>query len=123
MVDAKLHVDGKIRGEIHSRTDLSIGTTGVVEGTIVAQNIVICGLVTGNVDCDAVEIMPSGRLFGDVVSRSFVIDPGGQFSGDNRLRSNEEPLALECLGTEPGGHDGATRSSQVRELAKPQQES
>jgi cytoskeletal protein CcmA (bactofilin family) len=113
ILDAKLHVDGKIKGEIRSRTDVSIGITGEVEGTVVARNMVICGLLTGKVDCDCVEIMPTGRLFGEVVSKSFVVEPGGRFSGDNRRRADDEPLALEHLGTELSGA-GAQLSSTRR---------
>ncbi len=97
MLESRLHVDGRLEGDVRSQSDISIGTTGEIEGNVVARNIVISGLMRGTVDCGRLEVMPSGRLHGDVVSDAFIIDPGGEFVGANTRRSEVPRVALDYL--------------------------
>lgn len=81
---AKLHVDGSIRGAIHSESDVTVGLSGHVEGEVFAQRLVISGTLKGNVQCEIIEIAASGTVIGDVVSRDFVVEKGAKFEGKNR---------------------------------------
>lgn len=66
---------------IDSSFDISIGAEGVVKGLIKARSVVISGLVEGHVACDKIEILPSGKLIGDLICRDFVVETGGKFIG------------------------------------------
>jgi cytoskeletal protein CcmA (bactofilin family) len=48
---------------------------------IKARSVVISGLVEGHVACDKIEILPDGKLIGDLICREFVVEPGGKFIG------------------------------------------
>ena len=99
-LDAKLHVDGKVEGTIQSTEDVSIGVTGVVEATVSARNMVICGFLKGSVECDHVEVAAGGTLIGNVTSNVFVVEPGARFDGENHLRSPER-TAVARLSSKP----------------------
>ncbi|WP_341829257.1 polymer-forming cytoskeletal protein [Thiomicrorhabdus marina] len=77
----ELHNDGLIEGVIDTKFDISIGSEGVVKGLIKARSVVISGLVEGHVACDKIEILPDGKLIGDLICREFVVEPGGKFIG------------------------------------------
>jgi len=78
-----LIADGTIEGPVSLRGGiLSIGETGSVKGNIVANQILVHGAVTGNVEArDRVEIRPNGSIIGDIVTSRIVIDDGAHCKG------------------------------------------
>jgi cytoskeletal protein CcmA (bactofilin family) len=108
-LEANLHVDGRIEGGIVCDNDISVGRNGEIDGDIKADHIVISGQVKGRVECDRIEIMSSGRVFAEVTSRDFVVEPGAQFVGENRLKQDHPPKALSYLEPEaaPAPSDAA----------------
>jgi len=80
--DTDVTVEGSLDGEIRLRRDVTVAQGGSVKGSIEARRVRIAGTVEGNVQGqDVVEILPSGRLIGDVVSPSMVIADGAFFKG------------------------------------------
>ncbi len=53
----------------------------------------VSGHLEGDVDCHSLEIVTNGKVFGEVYSDAFVIEPGGLFRGQSHSR-DEERLAL-----------------------------
>ncbi len=99
-LDGSLHVDGGVEGSIQALKDVSIGCSGVVEATVKARNMVVCGYLKGNVECDQVEIVSGGTLIGNVDSDIFVVEPGARFDGEHHSRSSRT-TAVARLGTRP----------------------
>ncbi|HHV62985.1 MAG TPA: polymer-forming cytoskeletal protein [Firmicutes bacterium] len=91
-----VRVDGRFRGEIDTTGDLIVGEGGMVAAGVRAKNVVIAGHVEGNVEADGrLEIVPSGRLYGDVKVATLVIEDGAIFKGAcemTRLDSSEPKL-------------------------------
>jgi cytoskeletal protein CcmA (bactofilin family) len=84
--DENLHVDGHINGAIKLNGDILIGSSGIVEAEIEANNIVIQGRVTGNVLArQQLEIQSSGSLVGDCTARSIDIKEGAMFEGRSKM--------------------------------------
>lgn len=80
--DTDVTVEGTLDGEIRLRRDVTVAQGGIVKGSIEARRVRIAGTVEGNVKGqDVVEILPSGRLIGDVVAPSMVIADGAFFKG------------------------------------------
>ncbi len=92
---AKLHVDGTFRGKIHSEGDVTVGLSGLVEGNVEARRLVVSGKVKGNVRCETVEVVASGSVVGNVVSREFVVERGAQFEGENHLPDDSRETGAE----------------------------
>ncbi len=90
-LEAKLHVDGVIQGAVETSRDVTVGLTGRIDGDVVAKRMVVCGEVSGNVQCDTLEIVASGIVSGDVVCGDFVIEKGGRFRGESRLPEENSP--------------------------------
>jgi cytoskeletal protein CcmA (bactofilin family) len=77
-----IRIDGDFKGEIDIEASLVLGDTSVVTGDIRAQYIVVAGQVNGNIHCDTiVHFASTAQVYGDVVTRSLIMDEGSQVNG------------------------------------------
>ena len=73
-------VDGLLQGKILSESSVIIGEHGVIRGDIKAVDILIAGTVYGNIRADSkIEITGTGRVLGDMFTKTLVIDEGASF--------------------------------------------
>ena len=80
--DGNLRIYGKIDGNVVVNGDVVIGETGVVLGTVTADNLVLEGTVEGNVICkNALKLTSSAKLNGDAHVKNFVSQEGCLFAG------------------------------------------
>lgn len=94
-IACNLHIDGEFEGSIRSKSFVTIGKTGVVEGDISADKLIVSGKFMGGCECEAVEILPSGRIEGKVITKEFVIERAGVFIGESVLKGQvQEDLML-----------------------------
>ncbi|MBA1146551.1 polymer-forming cytoskeletal protein [Ectothiorhodospiraceae bacterium WFHF3C12] len=106
-LDGTLHIDGTIEGTIECHGDVSVGRTGYFEGTLKANRLMVSGHVQGRVECESLEIVSTGRVYGEIASERFVIEPGGQFIGESLTRDKQAVAALSYKqqGDEAGSVD------------------
>ncbi|NWF94494.1 MAG: polymer-forming cytoskeletal protein [Syntrophaceae bacterium] len=79
-------LDGKFDGEIFESGSLIVGETATIKGKIEANTVVINGHVEGEVIAKArVEIHPTGKLFGNLVTPTLTIEEGGVFDGHCKM--------------------------------------
>lgn len=91
--EGSLRIDGKYEGEIVTAGDLVVGETGVVNADIEAKNISIAGEVRGNVIARGkLELIPTGRLYGDVKMAVLVVEDGAVFHGQCEMSSPDGDL-------------------------------
>jgi cytoskeletal protein CcmA (bactofilin family) len=77
-----VRIDGTYTGDIFSDADVIVGENGVINGNIHANNISVSGKVDGNVMCRGLlEILPTGRLDGDIEVNKISICDGAIFKG------------------------------------------
>ena len=85
----ELLVDGSVTGDIHVR-GLTIGTSGKVEGKIVAEEITVSGTVDGQISAKTVTIGRTARVTGDVLHDVLSIESGAEFQGRCQRRPASE---------------------------------
>lgn len=73
---------------MHTSLDVSIGLSGVVEGTLTARRVLVAGALKGKVDCEAIHVVGRGCLLGEVLVDDLTVDPGATFVGESRLRES-----------------------------------
>lgn len=80
--EGTVRVDGKLSGEIFSDDVLVVGEGAEVHAEIDIGEIIIQGLVVGNIRAKrAVEIHGPGKVRGDITTPSLQIDKGVIFEG------------------------------------------
>lgn len=91
-----IRIDGTVKGEIKVSGNLYVGENGKVLGNIKGLNIFIAGEVQGNVfSDDQLRISTTGRLYGDVNIKTFILDENATFEGNCKMHkqvATEEKL-------------------------------
>jgi cytoskeletal protein CcmA (bactofilin family) len=94
-----VRIEGTFEGQIGLRGMLVVGESGRVTcENIRASTVIVAGAVRGNITTQKLEIRASGRVWGDVVTTSFVTEDGAFLRGQIRM---EDHVDLD-LGPEPG---------------------
>ena len=80
-----IRVDGEIKGDIFSNSNVTIGETGKVNGQISAEAITIGGTVTGAVKAKGKLLLDSkANLKGDIYTKNLAIEAGAKFDGNSK---------------------------------------
>ena len=81
-----LKIEGTVQGSIRGARQVIVGRSGVIQGDIQAEEIVIGGRVVGTVTAtERVEIQANSVIEGDVHTRSIVVFEGGLLNGNVRM--------------------------------------
>lgn len=81
-----LHLDGRVQGNIlaaeGANAVLSVGSTGVVEGSVEVPEVILNGTVQGDVVAgERVELGPTARVVGNVVYNLIEMAIGAEVNG------------------------------------------
>ena len=98
-------VDGSISGTIHATGRLWIGPEAHVQAQIDVDELVVEGLVEGDVRAHTrAELTPTGRVIGDLFSPQFKMAEGGVLEGrcrttapDHHAESGEDSQAPDSV--------------------------
>ena len=94
-------IEGKLHGEIHASDLLVVGIEAVVHATVQAVKLVVLGEIRGQVQgATRVEICSGGRVFGDVETKSLVVQEGATFEGRSRMGEKKDAAPA----TPPASH-------------------
>ena len=86
-------LEGKFEGEIFESGTLIVGETAMVKGKVEAHTIIINGHVEGEVYAKSrLEIHPTGKLYGNLLTPVLTIHEGGILSGHCKMegKANKE---------------------------------
>ena len=78
-----LFVDGNLEGTVEAIAQkLTIGPNGAVHASVKAQNVVVLGMLEGNVQAaDRIEIGRDAKVVGDIRTARIHIEDGAYFKG------------------------------------------
>jgi len=95
--DGAVHVHGRFEGSIRATEDIFIAEEADVDATLMAANVVIGGVVKGSIRCGSrFEILPTGRVTGEIQSPTLVVHEGANVTGQFRMGA---PEAVENVPT------------------------
>jgi cytoskeletal protein CcmA (bactofilin family) len=81
--DDDVVIEGTLRGKLVSKDTVKVEHGAVDEADIAASSLSVGGQITGNVTAtDRVDLMPGGRLIGDVKASRLTIADGASFKGN-----------------------------------------
>jgi cytoskeletal protein CcmA (bactofilin family) len=97
-----VRIEGDFEGTLDIAGNLIVGEAAKVVATISAHNVQIQGSVQGDVTARRLEVLDTGKLWGNIAVDSFVLDDGGFFSGRSKMQSEDEPPLLEATSARQG---------------------
>ena len=81
-----IQIEGVLEGDIRAQDLVHITETGKISGNIEDKTVFIDGEVSGEIVADKVEIGEKGKVFANIFSTVFVIQEGGIFEGNKKLK-------------------------------------
>jgi len=86
----EVQVEGEIKGDIHC-TSIVIGDKALIEGGVIADDVIVRGRVMGTVRGQRVTLQSTSHVDGDIFHQSLAIEQGAYFEG--KSRRSDDPLA------------------------------
>ena len=90
---SSVRIDGTLIGGVSAEGVVILSKNGRIKGNIMAENIVIAGVVEGNMQIrEKVNVEPTGEIYGDITTKSLLIDEEFVFQG-NCYMNRDVPVA------------------------------
>lgn len=81
-----LRVEGRIIGNVRSKSKIAVGQSAYIEGNILAQVSEIEGEVKGSVEVtDMLILKPTCTISGDIIANKLVVEAGAKFEGQCKM--------------------------------------
>lgn len=112
----ELHVNGRVQGDVHCAA-LVLGENAQVEGSVVAQDVMVRGRLIGSVRALRVVLQSTAYVEGNLFHKSLSLEQGTHFEGESR--PSEAPLSSvpEVPPAEPQQDHNAPEVVKQRERA------
>jgi cytoskeletal protein CcmA (bactofilin family) len=97
-----IRFDGEMLGDLTTEGDVVVGDNGRVKGDVSGRNVVVSGAIEGNISTTGrLEILTTGKVFGNIVVGSLIIDEGGILRGKSAVQGGEPaPSSVMVRGME-----------------------
>lgn len=97
---ANVRLDGTFTGTLKISGNVLIGETAKINADVNAKNISIAGAIRGNVHGKKVQLLRTGRVWGDIVATALSTEEGAFIDGKISMQSEStEPAAQPILAT------------------------
>ncbi|WP_417455109.1 bactofilin family protein [Kiloniella sp.] len=83
-----LQIDGNVQGDVICRA-VTIGEKAVVTGSVKADEVRVCGMVSGQLNADTITLASTAKVVGDILHKSIAIEAGAQVEGQFRRISDK----------------------------------
>ena len=88
-----VRIDGKVKGNINAKGNVTIGENGEVEGEVVGRVVAVGGKITGTVNAGEKVILESKCMMkGDLSYKILEIQAGAKFDGKSMMSSQEKSI-------------------------------
>ena len=78
--EGELHIDGTVRGEVRV-SRLTIGESGVIEGTVSAELVEARGTVVSSITAKQIRLFATAHVDGDITHEQLAMETGASFQG------------------------------------------
>lgn len=106
--DGSIRIDGVCEeGVIESVGNIVIGPQARVAADLIAENVSVSGAVTGKITASGrLEILSTGKVWGEVDVGSFLLDEDGYFRGQLAMKDEPEPPPFDSGVPEAASFEG-----------------
>jgi cytoskeletal protein CcmA (bactofilin family) len=110
-------VFGRIEGELCA-SDLLVGDGATIDGSVIAQNVTVCGRIKGTIRAVRVKLQNGGAVEGDIFHRSLSIDENSLFEGSSRRVENptEIPSSIDAKAPQTEDIQSPTPTSDLQRV-------
>jgi cytoskeletal protein CcmA (bactofilin family) len=90
-----IRIDGRVKGNITTKSKLVLGDSSFVDGNVLAQNAEIEGEVTGRVEVTELLVLkPSAKISGDIITNKMIVEAGAVFNGSCEMGVSAKEIII-----------------------------
>jgi len=98
--NANVRLDGTFSGALEINGNILIGETAKIKADINARNISVAGAVRGNITGKKVQVLRTGRVWGDIRATALTTEEGAFIDGKITMVGHESSTTPDALLTE-----------------------
>jgi cytoskeletal protein CcmA (bactofilin family) len=87
---AVARIDGQLNGDVIVEEGLILGEKGSIKGNILTKELVIYGVVNGNIQSNSLEIKSTGRVNGEIRTQTLIVENGAIYNGSLSMANNNK---------------------------------
>ena len=87
---AYARIDGQITGDVMIDEGLILGEKGTIHGNIITKEMVVYGVVNGNLQVTSLEIKSTGKITGEIRTQSLTVEHGAVYNGSLSMTQNNK---------------------------------
>ena len=88
--EGSVHIHGRFEGSVRAKVAIFVAEGAEVDAALASDAIVVAGTTKGSVRAQTrFEVLPSGRVAGDIVSPTLVVHEGAVMAGQLRMSPGE----------------------------------
>lgn len=81
-----LRIEGKLKGNIKSKSKVAFGQASEIDGNVLAQNAEVAGHVTGTVEVSETLVLKASSVVdGDIITDKLIVESGAVFNGSCKM--------------------------------------
>lgn len=92
---ANVRLDGQFTGTLEITGNVLVGETAQINADIHAKNVSIAGAVRGNVSGKKVQLLRTGRIWGDIRAQALTTEEGAFIDGKITMITQEPPVEVK----------------------------
>lgn len=97
-INGSLKIDGKFEGKSLQADQLYIGVSGKVKTNITATNVIVEGIVVGNITAkNRVMLLPTSKILGDIKTPELIIQNGVILEGRCMISNDLKHSAKDLI--------------------------
>ena len=90
-----IRVEGKVVGNVKSKSKVALGNSSHVQGNIIAQNADIEGEVRGRLEVSELLVLKATAVInGDISTGKLVVEPGAVFNGSCKMGATIKEIKI-----------------------------
>ena len=106
-----IRVEGRVLGNVKTKSKVALGHSSHVEGNILAQNAEVEGEVKGTLETTELLVLKSTAVVhGDIITNKLMVEAGAKFNGGCRMGASTKEIKIG----ENGQSKEAVRESEVK---------
>jgi cytoskeletal protein CcmA (bactofilin family) len=83
-------IDGQITGDVMVDEGLILGEKGSIQGNIITKELVVYGIINGNVQVNSLEIKATGKVTGEIRTQTLQVENGAVYNGSLSMTQNNK---------------------------------
>ncbi|WP_462253105.1 bactofilin family protein [Ekhidna sp.] len=90
-----IRVEGKVVGDIKTKSKAAFGHSSQVDGSVLAQNAEVAGHITGTIEVtEQLVLKATATIDGDIVTNKLLVESGATFNGKCKMGVKSKEIKI-----------------------------